>query len=144
MTNLVSHTFRKEEKLCSLKLMGDIFLSGNSFLCYPLRVVWKKLDSVSAQYPAQIAFSVPKRQFKRAVDRNRIKRLLRESYRLQKSGLYEFLNQNNTRIALSMVYIAKEELPYAKIYPAVTKVLGKLNLLLLASCHSELDSDSPD
>lgn len=130
MTNQVSHTFRKEEKLCSLKLMGDIFLSGNSFLCYPLKVVWKKYDSLPAQSPAQVAFSVPKRQFKKAVDRNRLKRLLRESYRLQKSELYEVLKQTNTRIALSIVYIAKEELPYEKIFPAVTKVIGKLNLLL--------------
>ena len=110
--------------------MGEIFLSGNSFLCYPLRIVWKKQDTIPVQSPAQVAFSVPKRQFKRAVDRNRLKRLLRESYRLQKSELYEILNQNNTRIALSMIYIAKEELPYAKIYPAVTKVIGKLNILL--------------
>lgn len=130
MTNQVSHTFRKEEKLCSLKLMGDIFLSGSSFLCYPLRVVWKKQDTLPSESPAQVAFSVPKRQFKHAVDRNRLKRLLRESYRLQKSELYETLMQTNTRIALSIIYIAKEELPYAKIYPAVTKAIGKFNILL--------------
>lgn len=131
MTNQVSHSFRKGEKLCSLKLMGDIFLSGNSFLCYPLRVVWKKQDTLPSESPAQVAFSVPKRQFKHAVDRNHLKRLLRESYRLQKSELYETLIQNNTRIALSIIYIAKEDLPYAKIYPAVTKVISKLKSLLM-------------
>jgi ribonuclease P protein component len=144
LTNQVSHTFRKEEKLCSLKLMGDIFLSGNSFLCYPLKVVWKKQDTLPSESPAQVAFSVPKRQFKHAVDRNHLKRLLRETYRLQKSELYDILVQTNTRIALSIIYIAKEELPYAKIYPAITKIISKLKSLLMESRHSGLDPESPD
>ena len=127
MIHQVSHTFRKEEKLCSRKLMGDLFLSGNNFLCYPLKIVWKRFDTLPFESPAQVAFSVPKRLFKRAVDRNRIKRLLRESYRLQKALLYETLIQANKRIALTIVYIGKEELPYAKIYPAITKVLVKIN-----------------
>ena len=113
--------------------MGDIFLSGDSFLCYPLRVVWKKQDTLTSESRAQVAFSVPKRQFKRAVDRNRLKRLLRESYRLQKSELYETLIQANSRIALSIIYIAKEELPYAKIYPAITKAISKLKIFLKQS-----------
>ncbi len=127
MTNQVSHTFRKEEKLCSQKIMGDLFLSGDSFLCYPLKIVWKIYETLPFESPAQVAFSVPKRLFKHAVDRNRIKRLLRESYRLQKSLLYDTLNQTNKRIALSLVYIGKEELPYAKIYPAVSKVIATIN-----------------
>jgi ribonuclease P protein component len=143
LTNQVSHTFRKEEKLCSQKLMGELFLSGNSFLCYPLKVVWKKFDVLPSQFPVQVAFSVPKRQFKHAVDRNRLKRLLRESYRLQKSELYEILNQTNTRMALSIIFIAREELPYAKIYPAVTKVISKLKTLLMEVRHSGLDPESP-
>lgn len=127
MIHQVSNTFRKEEKLCSRKLMGDLFLSGSNFLCYPLKIVWKRYDILPFESPAQVAFSVPKRLFKRAVDRNRIKRLLRESYRLQKTLLYDTLIQANKRIALTIIYIGKEELPYAKIYPAITKVLLKIN-----------------
>lgn len=127
MTDQVSHTFRKEEKLCSQKIMGDLFLSGNTFLCYPVKIVWKKLDVILPQFPAQAGFSVPKRLFKHAVGRNRLKRLLRESYRLHKSQLYEMLNQTNSRIALMVIYIAKEELPYAKIEPAITKAISRIN-----------------
>lgn len=127
MTNLASCTFRKEEKLCSQKLMGDLFLSGNSFLFYPLKIVWKTYEVLPSESPAQVGFSAPKRLFKHAVDRNRLKRLLRESYRLQKSHLYEVLNQTNLRMALMIIYIAKEELPLARIESAIVKAISKIN-----------------
>ena len=126
MTELVSLTFRKEEKLCSQKLMGDLFLSGQSFLCYPLRIVWKTYDELPTESSAQAGFSVPKRSFKHAVDRNQLKRRMRESYRLHKHQLYEGLRQSDSRIALMMIYIAKEELPYSKIEPAIVKALHKI------------------
>lgn len=126
----VSHTFRKEEKLCSQKLMGELFLSGNSLLCYPLRITWKIYDVLPCEYPAQAGFSVPKRLFRRSVDRNRLKRLMRESYRLQKHLLYDALNQSGTRIALMFIYIANEELPLPKIEPSVSKAIQKISLQL--------------
>ena len=107
--------------------MGDLFLSGNTFLCYPVKIVWKKLDVIPSQFPAQVGFSVPKRLFKHAVDRNRLKRLLRESYRLHKAILYEKLEFAGYRIALMIIYIAKEELPFSKIESALLKALNKIN-----------------
>ncbi len=127
MTELVSRTFRKDEKLCSQKLMGELFLSGNSFLSYPLRIVWRIFGELPSESPAQAGFSVPKKLFKHAVDRNILKRRMRESYRLHKSELYESLNQSEKRIALMMIYIAKEELPFSKIEPAVVKAIEKIN-----------------
>lgn len=126
MTEHVSLTFRKDEKLCSQKLMGELFLSGNSFLSYPLRIVWKIFGELPSESPAQAGFSVPKKLFKLAVDRNILKRRMRESYRLHKAELYESLNQSEKRIALMMIYIAKEELPYSKIEPAVVKAMEKI------------------
>ena len=126
MTELVSLTFRKEEKLCSQKLMGELFLSGNSFLSYPLRIVWKIFGDMPFEVPAQAGFSAPKKLFKHAVDRNRLKRLMRESYRLHKSALYAALDQSDQHIALMMIYIAKEELPFSKIEPATMKALQKI------------------
>jgi len=122
---MTAYTFRKEEKLCSQKIIGDIFLSGTSFLCYPLKVVWKYEESRTS-FPAQVVFSVPKRLFKRAIDRNFLKRHLREVYRYQKQELYQSLELNNRKIAVMVVYIAKEKLEFAQIEGAMSKVVTKL------------------
>jgi ribonuclease P protein component len=122
---MTAYTFRKEEKLCSQKIIGDIFLSGTSFLCYPLKVVWK-YEELLTSYPAQVVFSVPKRLFKRAHDRNLLKRQLREVYRHQKQELYQSLELNDRKIAVMIVYIAKEKLEFGQIESAMTKVISKL------------------
>ena len=106
--------------------MGDLFLSGNSFLSYPLRIVWKIVEVMPAESPTQVGFSVPKKLFKHAVDRNRLKRMIRESYRLNKSALYQSLKPTNSRLALMFIYIGKEHLPYSKIELAVLKAISKI------------------
>jgi ribonuclease P protein component len=121
-----SFTFRKSEKLCSQKLIGEMFLSGNSFLCYPLKVTWMKVEKLTTEFPVQVAFSVPKRIFKRAHDRNRIKRLMREAYRLQKSLLYESAETEKMKIALMLVYIGKEQMEFNRIETVVEKVISRL------------------
>lgn len=122
---MTAYTFRKEEKLCSQKIIGEIFLSGTSFLCYPLKVVWKD-EVLPTLFPAQVVFSVPKRLFKRAHDRNLLKRQLREIYRYRKQELYQLLDLNDRKIAVMIVYIAKEKLELSQIEDAMTKVVKKL------------------
>ena len=125
-------TFSKQERLKSRKIIGQLFKGGESFVAYPLRVVWIPAEPVStlpatsenpAEPGAQLAISVPKRNFKTAVARNLLKRRIREAYRLHKHELYEKLADR--RIALMFMYIAKEELSFAEIEAGVKKMIRK-------------------
>ena len=121
-----SFTFSKKEKLCSQKIIGELFISGNSFLCYPLKVIWKISPGFSTVSPVQIAFSVPKRNFKRAHDRNYLKRRMREAYRLHKSQLYGAMNSSEAELAIMIVYIGKERLQYKELETAMVKVISRM------------------
>lgn len=143
-----SFTFTREERLKSRKLIGQLFKAGNSFVAYPFRVVWVALPGAggsgedalrpvaeisaegAAPAPASggpggaaIAISVPKKTFKTAVVRNRLKRRIREAYRLHKHELYEKLGEQH--VALLLMFIAKEALPFAEIEAGVVKMVRK-------------------
>lgn len=79
----VREQFKKEERLHEKKLIGTLFKEGKSFYKFPFKVLYYKLEEAES-YPAKVLISVSKHNFKRAVDRNRIKRLIREAYRKNK------------------------------------------------------------
>lgn len=103
-----------------------MFLSGNSFLCHPLKVVWLNSIDVSSSFPVQAAFSVPKRNFKKAHDRNLFKRQMREAYRYRKNTLYQLLELKDLKLSLMIVYIGKEKSEFQQIESAMTKVFNRL------------------
>jgi ribonuclease P protein component len=124
------YTFKKEERLCNKKLIDELFHNGSSFLCYPFKASWVFIDGPQ-QFPVQILFSVSKRRFKRAVDRNLIKRRMREAYRLNKQQyLYDPLNSIEKKIALSLSYIGKDI--------AASDFTGKRILKLLSQLSAEI------
>ena len=118
------HTLGKNERLKSRKLIEQLFKGGRSFANYPFRVYYLRLEGEGPQL--QFGIGVSAKFFKRAVDRNRIKRLVREAYRLQKAAMADMLVQQNKRVAVFFIYTGKELPDYKSIFEKTTTVLEKL------------------
>jgi ribonuclease P protein component len=126
----MGQTFRKEERLCLKRRFELLLKEGDSFFIYPFRVIYLVNAFERGSHPAQIAFAVKKKQFKRAVDRNRIKRLCREAYRCQKTTLYHNLAAHDATLLILMVYVAQEVLPFKEVSRRTEAVLNRLSLTL--------------
>jgi ribonuclease P protein component len=115
----VSENFEKKEKLKSRKLIGQLFSEGKSFSAFPIRMIYLPLEKGSENNLA--AVSAPKKNFKKATERNRIKRLMRESYRKNKY-LLENLSQKH---AFLFIYTDKNIVTYQQVFSAMEKLLKK-------------------
>lgn len=127
---MLRYTFSRQERLKSRKIIGRLFTEGKSFIAYPLRAVWTPLDNPPADTPpVQLAISVPKRFFKTAVARNRIKRLIREAYRLHKHAIYEKIAAGEQGpVALMLIYLAKEPPAQGELKAGMEKLVRKWDL----------------
>jgi len=119
-------TFKKEERLCSKIFIDRLFTEGKSVYSPPFRFVFMPVEYLKGEFPAQVVFSVPKRNFKRAVMRNLIRRRMREAYRLNKSSFYEGLGLSDQKLAIMIIYIEKEIYEYPKIETGILKGLKKI------------------
>lgn len=122
-------TLHKEDRLCSQKMIGELFTSGESFLSYPLKVVFLK-TVLPETLRVQAAFTVSKRNFKRAVKRNLLKRRMREAYRLNRTEFCTEIAAKELQISIMFVYIGKDIAEYTPIEKAMIsafkKVLAKI------------------
>lgn len=118
-------TFSKNEKLKSKKLIEKLFTEGKSVTAYPIKLIYLQVEH-NGKWPVQAGVSVPKRKIKLAVKRNRIKRLLRESYRLQKHLVYQKLED---KYIFMFIYLDENEQNYVvlkdKMKILLTKFLEK-------------------
>ena len=112
-------TLGQQERLKSKKLIEKLYEEGKSIKVFPLRMVYIQTEHTS-KFPVQVGVSVPKRNFKSAVDRNRIKRLLRETYRKEKYTVYNAVNKPHV---FMISYIARDEWKYADIEHKMQKLL---------------------
>ena len=122
---MIPATFKKEERLTNKKTFDLLFNKGSSISVPPFRLIWIE-DRTNSSSPVQLGISVPKRSFAKAVDRNKIKRRIREAYRKNKHLLYEIVKKGNHTIALMIIYTAKDQLPYDEIEKKMIVSLHKL------------------
>jgi ribonuclease P protein component len=118
-------TFKKEERLCNKSTINILFFKGKSFFIHPLKVIWMPTDK-DIKFPAQVLISVSKRNFKKAVDRNHIKRLMREAYRKNKYLLYNALDNNHKKLTFTIIYATKDIITYEELERKIIQVLNQL------------------
>lgn len=118
----------KPYKLCSKKLIQQIFDEGNSLNSYPYSTRYILLSKLEGP-PFQIAFSVPKKKVKSAVDRNRIKRLMKEVVRMNKAIIEDKIPEDK-QLALFLIYTPREELSFDVLNSKMTKLLNKITTQL--------------
>ena len=124
--------FRREERLKSEKTIARLFKEGQSFAVFPLRVVWLPLEAPVGTFPVQMALTVSKKKFPKAVDRNQVRRKVREAYRLHKAELYKALSvlPDHPPIALMILYGGNLDLPFGQIERSMAKLLHRLGKML--------------
>ncbi len=125
----MSASFKKEERLHSKKDIETIFQSRNSFLEYPFKVVYKEKETENIQAGIKVLISIPKKKFKKAVDRNLLKRRSKEAYRLNKSFTLNLLKAKNKELHIAFIYIATNELDFNIISTKIILILERFNKL---------------
>src|SRR5687767_869736 len=119
--------FGKKERLKSRKHIEALFKGGKSLMCFPLRISYQFSPLADGESSSlQIGVSASKRNFKKAVDRNRIKRLLREAYRLQKKEIITTLEVNNLKGDVFFIFVDKTLPTYPAVFESMTKCLKML------------------
>jgi len=124
------NTLSKHERLKSTKLIDQIFSERKSVKAYPFVAAYKLIDKCDV--PVLFGASASKRHFKRAVDRNRIKRLTRETFRTQKE-LIEELSEQEYSVAVMFIFIGKEMPNYDEVKKGMKKALIRLTKTILSN-----------
>ena len=120
-----NHTYSRSEKLKSRKVLSTLFTGGKTISVFPVKLFWMPAGN-SVQQPIQAGVGVSARHFSKAVDRNRIKRLLREGYRLNKQSLLATLKSQQKQIAVFFLYVGKELPDHAMLTEKMQQALTKL------------------
>ena len=123
----MNFSFGKEYKLCSHKQIDYLFKEGKKVKEYPITIIYSPAELLlTTQF--QLLISVPKRLFKKAHDRNYIKRCIREIVRKNKHELETQLETNDKKLIFAIVYTSKEQLTFSVLEQKLVKAIAKLTL----------------
>ena len=118
--------FYKTERIKSKLMIDNLFTKGaESFTNYPIRVVYKPMKTTGKE-SVKILLSVPKKRIKHAVGRNRVKRLFRESYRLNKKELIEQLEQKENKLMVGLIYLSSNIIEFEEMNRKIKEILTQI------------------
>ena len=140
-------TLPKSERLYLRESIGELFANGSTFVVFPYRVVFLIKNSDAENQPdankqgrCAIMAVAPKKRFKHAVDRNHVKRLTREAYRVQKLSLHEALEKTMQSIEVAFLYVDNKFITFDQTYKLMGKAIGKLQRVVLAEAKKNQTS----
>lgn len=123
----MENTLCKEERLCSKKAIEQLFSGGaKSLSAFPVRAVFMLTERTEGSTPVSILVSVSKKKFKRAVKRNRMKRLVREAYRKNKHDLIRLMEEKGQRLVIAFIYLDNELHTAENIEIKIKDILGRV------------------
>ncbi|HQV00140.1 MAG: ribonuclease P protein component [Bacteroidia bacterium] len=125
-TTATRYTFKKTERLCSRKQIEQLIQTKQHKFSHPLKLMYALNQQNDAKERAQVAFVVPKRLFKKANQRNYIKRLMREAYRINKPEFYKQLEQKQNAYNLMFVYAVADSPNFNDIKKKIVLLLQQL------------------
>ncbi|NPA33338.1 MAG: ribonuclease P protein component [Chlorobi bacterium] len=128
------NTFRKYERLTRRKIISQLFKEGKVYRAGNIRAIWLETQLPVKSSPVQVLISVPRKQWKRSVDRNFIKRLIREAYRTNKHNLYETLERQGKQLALALIFRGNHKPTLQNIEQNIKQILA----------HIEQDTTKPN
>jgi len=118
-----NNKFTKSERLSRKSVIERLYTEGRSVAAFPLRAVYLPLAPEEGEPAVSVLIAVSKKRFRHAVDRNLVKRRLREAYRLNKHPFVEALQQNGRRMAVSILYLDKQHHAYSHLQARLRKLL---------------------
>ena len=122
---MATYSFRKRERMVSRRLIETLFTGSRSMAAFPLRAVYQIQERDPHDEPIQLLISVPKKRFKHAVDRNRVKRQVREAYRLHKQMLHDALPIDK-RLLVAFVWISDKLMTTGEVERQVCSLLQRM------------------
>jgi ribonuclease P protein component len=136
-----TNTYGREEKLKSRKQIDQLFAKGKSVNQFPLKIIFMEVEE-EMDFPVKAGVIAPSRLFKKAVQRNRVKRLLREAYRTEKASLLDFASLHRRQYALFILFVDRTipsfDLVKEKMNLAITKLIRELE-----KTKTEMGNENP-